>query len=100
MGARATTVAVPARAPRLRDIADLPKPGTLFKDITPLLAHGEDFRGAISAMAHRWRGQQPDAILPIEPRRVLLGAAMARALGVGGGAGRKTRKPPRKGRGE
>jgi len=90
------TVAVPAWASRLRDIADFPKPGVLFKDIMPLLAHGEDFRGAITAMADRWRGQQLDAIVGIESRGFILGAAMALELGVGFVPVRKPGKLPGK----
>lgn len=45
----------PAWAGRLRDIADFPKPGILFKDIMPLLANGEDFAAAVDAMVAPWR---------------------------------------------
>ncbi|MNW71039.1 Adenine phosphoribosyltransferase [compost metagenome] len=49
----------------------------------PLLAHSEDFRGAIAAMSDRWRGQKLDAVVGIESRGFILGAAMALELGVG-----------------
>lgn len=88
------TVAVPAWASRLRDIADFPKPGILFKDIMPLLAHGEDFRDAIRAMADRWRDQKLDAVVGIESRGFILGAAMALELGVGFVPVRKPGKLP------
>lgn len=89
------TVAVPAWASRLRDIADFPKPGILFKDIMPLLAHSEDFRGAVVAMADRWRDQKLDAVVGIESRGFILGAAMALELGVGFVPVRKPGKLPR-----
>lgn len=88
-------IVAPQWASRLRDIADFPKPGILFKDIMPLLAHGEDFRGAITAMADRWRDQKLDAVVGIESRGFILGAAMALELGVGFVPVRKPGKLPR-----
>ena len=86
----------PQWASRLRDIADFPKPGILFKDIMPLLAHGEDFRGAIAAMCERWKGVELDAVVGIESRGFILGAAMALELGVGFVPVRKPGKLPGK----
>ena len=60
----------------------------------PLLAHGEDFRGAITAMADRWRDQKLDAVVGIESRGFILGAAMALELGVGFVPVRKPGKLP------
>ncbi len=79
---------------RLRDIADFPKPGIVFKDITPLLADGEAFGAAIAAMSAPWRGQHVDAVLGIESRGFILGAAMAQALGCGFVPVRKQGKLP------
>lgn len=87
-------VATPAWASRLRDIADFPKPGILFKDIMPLLAHGADFRAAVAAMCSRWRGMQLDAVVGIESRGFILGAAMAHELGIGFVPVRKPGKLP------
>ena len=87
-------IVAPQWASRLRDIADFPKPGILFKDIMPLLAHSEDFRGAITAMADRWRDQKLDAVIGIESRGFILGAAMALELGVGFVPVRKPGKLP------
>ena len=75
--------ATPAWAGRLRDVADFPKPGILFKDIMPLLADGDDFAAAIDAMVAPWREARLDAVMGIESRGFILGAAMARVLGVG-----------------
>jgi len=86
--------ATPAWAGRLRDIADFPKPGILFKDIMPLLANGEDFAAAIDAMVEPWRTAKLQAVMGIESRGFILGAAMARVLGVGFVPVRKPGKLP------
>ncbi|UOV09359.1 adenine phosphoribosyltransferase [Pseudoxanthomonas sp. F37] len=67
----------------LRDIPDFPKPGILFKDITPVLADGDAFAEAIAAMAEPWRGVALDAVAGVEARGFILGAALARELEVG-----------------
>ena len=77
------TVQPPVWAGRLRDIADFPKPGILFKDIMPLLADPADFAAAIAALVAPWRDAKLDAVIGIESRGFILGAAMAQALGVG-----------------
>jgi len=81
-------------AAHLRDIADFPKPGIVFKDITPLLGDGEAFKAAIEAMCAPWRDHRPDAVLGIESRGFILGAAMAHALGCGFVPVRKPGKLP------
>ncbi|HVJ37612.1 MAG TPA: adenine phosphoribosyltransferase [Stenotrophomonas sp.] len=81
-------------AAHLRDIADFPKPGILFKDITPLLGEGEAFKAAIEAMSAPWRERRLDAVLGIESRGFILGAAMAHALGCGFVPVRKPGKLP------
>ncbi|WP_313242210.1 adenine phosphoribosyltransferase [Stenotrophomonas sp.] len=86
--------ATPAWAGRLRDIADFPKPGILFKDIMPLLANGEDFAAAVDAMVAPWRDARLAAVMGIESRGFILGAAMARVLGVGFVPVRKPGKLP------
>lgn len=88
--------ATPAWAGRLRDIADFPKPGILFKDIMPLLADGPDFAAAIDAMVAPWRNAILQAVMGIESRGFILGAAMARVLGVGFVPVRKPGKLPGK----
>ncbi len=84
----------PDWAKRIRDVADFPKPGILFKDITPLLADGRDFAGAIEAMAQPWRDASLQAVLGIESRGFILGAALAHVLGVGFVPVRKPGKLP------
>lgn len=67
----------------IRDVPDFPKPGVVFKDITPLLADADGFAAAIAAMADPWRGVHINAIAGIESRGFILGAALACELGVG-----------------
>ncbi len=78
----------------LRDIPDFPKPGILFKDITPLLADARGFADAIAALAAPWRDTALDAVVGVESRGFILGAALAHALGVGFVPVRKPGKLP------
>jgi len=78
----------------IRDIPDFPKPGVVFKDITPLLADADGYAAAIDAMAAPWRGVALDAVLAIESRGFIVGAALARALGTGFVPVRKPGKLP------
>jgi adenine phosphoribosyltransferase len=61
----------------IRDIPDFPKPGILFKDITPLLAEPEAFRQAIERMQQHYRGRQIDAVAAAEARGFLFAAPLA-----------------------
>ncbi|MCF5946534.1 adenine phosphoribosyltransferase, partial [Xanthomonas perforans] len=79
---------------RIRDIADFPKPGIVFKDITPLLSDGPDFASALDEMAQPWRTTPLDAVLGIEARGFILGAALARELRTGFVPVRKPGKLP------
>ncbi len=65
------------------DVADWPEKGVTFKDITPVLADADGFNAAIEAMAAPWRGVVLDSVFAIEARGFILGAALARALGLG-----------------
>src|SRR3989338_5170424 len=67
----------------IRDVPDFPTKGILFRDITPLLQHGPAFRQAIRTLASRHQGERPDAIVAIESRGLIIGAALALELGVG-----------------
>lgn len=78
----------------LRDIPDFPRPGILFKDITPVLADAEAFAAAIAQMATPWRGERLDAVVGIESRGFILGAALAHELGAGFVPVRKPGKLP------
>ena len=67
----------------IRDIPDFPKPGILFKDITPLLAHPEAFQGVIDRLADRYSGVGIDTIAAAEARGFIFGAPLALKLGAG-----------------
>ena len=69
--------------PLIRDVPDFPKPGILFKDITPLLADAEGLRDATQAMAAPFKDARVDRVVGIESRGFILGALVARELGVG-----------------
>ena len=64
----------------IRDIPDFPKPGILFKDITPLLAHPEAFGYAIDRLADYARTRQMDILAAAEARGFLLAAPLAYLL--------------------
>lgn len=67
----------------LRVVSDFPKPGILFKDITPVLADAQLLRDAIAAMAAHWAGVGVTHVAGIESRGFILGAPIAIALGAG-----------------
>lgn len=66
----------------IRDIPDFPKPGILFKDITPLLSSPEAYRAAIAQMAEQYRPLNIDVIAAAEARGFLFAAPLALQLGV------------------
>jgi adenine phosphoribosyltransferase len=78
----------------IREIPNFPRSGVGFKDITPLLANADGFDAAIEALAAPWRGIALDAVFAIEARGFILGAALARALGLGFVPIRKAGKLP------
>ena len=67
----------------IRDIPDFPKPGILFKDITPLLANAALFRETTDAMARPFEDERVSHIVAIESRGFILGAPIAQRLGAG-----------------
>jgi adenine phosphoribosyltransferase len=85
---------MPAWTDHIRDVPDFPKTGILFKDITPVLAHAVAFADAITSMAEPWRDAGIDAVVGVEARGFILGAAVARELGVGFVPVRKPGKLP------
>ncbi len=80
----------------IRDIPDFPKPGILFKDITPLLQDGPLFAATIEHLRARYAASQLDAIVGVESRGYIFGAPLAAALGVGFVPVRKPGKLPAK----
>ncbi len=83
---------------RIRDVPDFPKPGILFKDVTPLLGHGPSLKMTIDLLAEVAEGagttELPDLIVGIESRGFIFGAALAAQLGVGFAPVRKPGKLP------
>src|SRR2546428_6634363 len=77
----------------IRDIPDFPKPGIVFRDITPLLADRDAFRALVDRFVERYRGRA-DVVLGIESRGFLIGAAVAYGLGTGIALVRKPGKLP------
>ena len=67
----------------IRDVPDFPKPGIVFKDITPILSSGKLFRASIDAFLDQCRGKEIDKIVGIDARGFLFGSAVAYELGVG-----------------
>ncbi|TVR14721.1 MAG: adenine phosphoribosyltransferase [Planctomycetota bacterium] len=67
----------------LRDIPNFPKPGIIFKDITPLLGHAEAFAESIRALSAPYTDSAITAVVGIESRGFIFGAAMARYLNCG-----------------
>lgn len=64
----------------IRDIPDFPKPGILFKDITPLLADPTAFQHSIDLLSIRYAGEPIDAIAAVEARGFLFAAPLALKL--------------------
>lgn len=80
----------------IRDIPDYPKPGILFKDITPLLASHSAFRAATDAMAAPFAAADVTHVVAIESRGFILGGPVAQSLGTGFVPVRKPGKLPAK----
>lgn len=66
----------------IRDIPDFPKPGILFRDITPLLASPVAFREAIQRFADNYRDREIDVIVAAEARGFIFAAPLALELGM------------------
>jgi adenine phosphoribosyltransferase len=67
----------------IRTIADYPKPGIQFRDITTLLRDAAAFRITIESMSERWHDAAVDKVVGIEARGFILGGAVAHHLGAG-----------------
>lgn len=80
----------------IRDVHDFPKPGILFKDITPMLGHYPAFRAVVDGLAAQFAGRPIDLVAGAEARGFLFGAPLALALGVGFVPIRKPGKLPYK----
>jgi adenine phosphoribosyltransferase len=78
----------------IRDIPDFPKPGIVFKDITPLLLDAAALDAAVVELASWARPLAVDLVVAAEARGFILGAALARELGAGFVPARKPGKLP------
>ena len=67
----------------IRDVPDFPKPGIVFKDITPLLRNAGAFARTIEALAKPYRGEGITAVASIESRGFIFGSGVAQLLGAG-----------------
>src|SRR3979409_2588062 len=67
----------------IRTIADYPKPGILFRDITTLLGDARAFRRAVDELVHPWAGNKIDKVAGIEARGFILGGAVAHQVSAG-----------------
>lgn len=79
---------------RVRDIEDFPKPGILFRDLTPLMGHGPSMRMCVDLLGERVARHRPDVIVAVESRGFIFGAPVAAALGVAFAPVRKPGKLP------
>jgi adenine phosphoribosyltransferase len=77
----------------IRDIPDFPKPGIIFKDITPLIGDARGFAAVVDQLAQPYLGKV-DVVLGIESRGFIVGAPVAYRLGVGLTIARKPGKLP------
>jgi adenine phosphoribosyltransferase len=77
----------------IRDVPDFPKPGILFRDITPLIGDARGLAAVVDQMAEPWLGKV-DMVLGIESRGFIVGAPLAYRLGVGLTIARKPGKLP------
>ncbi|MDQ1427695.1 MAG: adenine phosphoribosyltransferase [Acidimicrobiaceae bacterium] len=78
----------------VRDIEDYPRPGVVFKDITPLLADIKAFRYSVDALSDHFSGQKVDRVLGIEARGFIVAAPVAYRFGAGFVPVRKAGKLP------
>ncbi len=78
------------------DVADFPKPGITFKDITPVLQDPALFACIVDLFCERWIDKKIDQVVGIESRGFIFGAAVAHKMGVGLTLLRKPGKLPRK----
>jgi adenine phosphoribosyltransferase len=79
---------------RVRDVPDFPKPGILFRDLTPLMGDGAAMRACVDLLVERVSALRPDVIVAVESRGFIFGAPVAAAMGVGFAPVRKPGKLP------
>ena len=79
----------------MRDIPDFPKPGIVFRDITPLFLNAEALRTATEALAEYAADVEAEYVVSAEARGFVLGGAIAARIGAGFIVARKPGKLPR-----
>lgn len=83
-----------ALRPFVRDVADFPEPGVIFRDITPLLGDSAAFSQAVTGLVDEFSGVAVDRVVGVESRGFIFGAAVAYRLGAGFVPVRKPGKLP------
>ena len=78
----------------VREIPDFPREGISYKDITPLLADPAASAEAVRLLVEHARGHDPELVVGVEARGLILGGALAHELGVGFVPARKAGKLP------
>jgi len=78
----------------IRDVPDFPKPGIVFKDITPLLASPRAFHIVLDSLAERFIGEHIDVVVGVEARGFVFGGALAARLNASFVPARKPGKLP------
>ncbi len=79
---------------RIRDVADFPSPGIVFRDLTPLLADREALRFTVDTLAEAFAGRRVDKVVGVEARGFIVAAPVAYRLGAGFVPVRKPGKLP------
>ena len=87
---------IPSLKRLIRDVPDYPKPGVVFRDITPLLASASGLGLSVELMANPFRGHRIDLVVGAESRGFIFGTAVACCLSAGFGLVRKPGKLPHK----
>jgi adenine phosphoribosyltransferase len=78
----------------VRDVLDYPKPGIVFKDITPLLLAADAFRATVDALGEPWAAERVDKVIGIEARGFVFAAPVAYGMNAGFVPVRKPGKLP------
>ena len=78
----------------IRDVPDFPKPGVVFKDITPLLGDAAGFAAVVDRLAEHFAGRSVDKVVGVEARGFVIAAPIAHRLGAGFVPVRKPGKLP------
>src|SRR5690606_15303236 len=94
-GGRVSDERISALRGYVHDVPDFPSPGIVSKDITPLLAEPKAFTTCLDLFAERWAGERVDAIVGIESRGFIFGAALAARMTASFVPARKPGKLPR-----